>query len=137
MGAAPDVEPLAGLGPRGAGLAWWSCGGAGTLEANSAGVTYLGMGEGYPQNPILRGTKLSLPCQALLAGWRLVLPYLSLAAGSSEGGGRRRGMRSISCEITYWVMPSCHESPATGGGCETWRRPGGQEARARETTLVS
>lgn len=43
------------------------------------------------------------------------LPYLSLGKGSSEGGGRRRGMRSISCEITYCVMPSCHESPAVEG----------------------
>lgn len=46
------------------------------------------------------------------------LPYLSLGEDSSEDGGWSRGMRSISCEITYCVMPSCHESPVVEGGHE-------------------
>lgn len=136
MEAVPDAERLAGRCPQGAGLAGGSHGGAGTSEANSASVTHLGEGEVLPKTPF-GGAKPLLPCWALLTGWRLVLPYLSLATGSSDGGGRRRGMRSISCEITYWVMPSCHESPATGGGCETQRRPGDHGASAREAALVS
>lgn len=118
MGAAPDAELWVGQDPQGAELAGGSRGGAGTLDANSTGVTHLGMGEVPPPNPIWRA-KPSLSCSALLVGQWLALPYLSLATGSSEGGRRMRGMRSISCEITYWVMPSCHESPAMGGGCET------------------
>lgn len=46
-------------------------------------------------------------------------------------------MRSISCEITYWVMPSCHERPVTGGDCETQRGPGDSRASAREAFLLS
>lgn len=53
------------------------------------------------------------------------LPYLSLGEGSSEGGGRRRGMRSISCEIMYCVMPSCHESPVVEGVMRYWGGGGG------------
>lgn len=121
--AAPDAELLAGRGPRGVGLVGGSCVGAGTLEANSAAVIHLGKAKVPALDPIW-GARPLLPCQALLTSWWLALPYLSLAASSSVGGWWRRGMRSISCEITYWVMLSCHESPATGGGCETWRRPG-------------
>lgn len=97
-------------------------------------MTHLSMGEFPPKTPFW-GAKPSLALAGSAS--RLVLPYLSLATGSSEGGGRRRGMRSISCEITYWVMPSCHESPAKGGGCQTQRRPEDHGASAWEATLVS
>lgn len=50
MGAAPDAELLAGLGPQGAELATGSHGGAGTLEANNTGVTHVGKGEVLPRN---------------------------------------------------------------------------------------
>ena len=84
------------------------------------------MGSGVRRGELRTGRDLGKSSE----GWHLgtalqpccvphsTLPYLSLGEDSSEDGGRRRGMRSISCEITYCVMPSCHESPAVEGGHE-------------------
>lgn len=86
------------------------------------------MGSGVRRGELRTGRDLGTSSE----GWHLgtapqpccaphqTLPYLSLGEGSSEGGGRRRGMRSISCEITYCVMPSCHESPVVEGVMRYW-----------------